>query len=507
MRVALFVLCLCNVAWAQINTDEYVASSEYDLFKQRKDWFPKQHVPTSSPLCCQWTTPLVIDTTGSPAQYSPAIAVDDSGNIAVTWSETPYGGGASRIVVVRSTNKGQTWIRSVPYGYAYARGVRDIAFDHAGNLWLLWTSSSGEFQPYFLNLSRSTDNGQTFTTLFTSREYAGGFFESKLAIDRSNNIFILWDDQQFKLTRFTAGNPSLRLDANIPNDTLRVESWCSLAVGNEGDVYSAWIGIRRVQPGDLRYYLFCSTSRDTGRTIANKIRVDTTEAAQGFPSCTVDATGIVHIGYGRIVQPTHLSVFAARSLDGGNSFLPPTSIYELGSNTNTVSCADELNGIDLLWSGDGGAYFSRSTNGGQTFSTPQLIVAGRPDIGADPFGNLFGVFETALRIQFARTSVLVSVTEKQTLPSDLELEQNYPNPFNPSTIFTFTLPSSAEVKLAIYDMLGREIEQIIHGRLEAGRHTVLWYPKQISSGVYLYRLEMTEPTRIMSATKKLIYIR
>ena len=507
MKVVLLAICLYNLAPAQINTAEYIASSEYPIFPQRKDQLPRQHVPTSSPLCCQWTTPVIIDTSSPSlqAQIHAVLAVDDSGNLVSAWTDIRRDG-ANQIAVERSTNKGQTWIRSVPYNYAYTRIVRDMAFDRAGNLWLLWTSLAGEFQPYFLNLSKSTDNGQTFTTLFTSREYAGGFFESKLAIDRSNNVFILWDDQQFKSTRFVNGNISQRTDTPIPHDTLRIDFWCSLALDNQDGVYCVWAGART--PGG-RLSVFCSTSRDTGASFIRSVNVDTSQLGQRYPTAAVNDAGIVFAAYMR--SPTSVAragIAVARSLDSGFSFRTAISIVDSGDNGLPVACGDASNGLNLLWSGDGAAYFSRSTDTGQTFSQPQLIVAGRPDMVADHIGNLFAVFETQLRIQFARTNVLVEVKEEKHFPSAIELEQNFPNPFNPNTSFAFSIPSSSQVKLSIFDILGREVEQILNSRYAAGRYQASWAPRDISSGVYFYRLEVRDDReRVSSVTRKLIYIR
>ncbi len=47
------------------------------------------------------------------------------------------------------------------------------------------------------------------------------------------------------------------------------------------------------------------------------------------------------------------------------------------------------------------------------------------------------------------------------LPNEFSLSQNYPNPFNPSTIIEFSLPQSSEVSLKIYDMLGKEIVNLL----------------------------------------------
>ena len=78
-------------------------------------------------------------------------------------------------------------------------------------------------------------------------------------------------------------------------------------------------------------------------------------------------------------------------------------------------------------------------------------------------------------------------------PKSFTLRQNYPNPFNPRTQFSYQLPSSGIVHLAIYDLLGREIYTVIDGYQRAGMHNVLWtgidnngIPAR--SGVYFYKL-------------------
>lgn len=70
----------------------------------------------------------------------------------------------------------------------------------------------------------------------------------------------------------------------------------------------------------------------------------------------------------------------------------------------------------------------------------------------------------------------------------IELYQNYPNPFNPSTFIHFIMPETADVKLAVYDMIGREVAVLVDGRVSQGSHTVSWDAGNASSGVYLYRL-------------------
>jgi hypothetical protein len=71
---------------------------------------------------------------------------------------------------------------------------------------------------------------------------------------------------------------------------------------------------------------------------------------------------------------------------------------------------------------------------------------------------------------------------------DFTLYQNFPNPFNPVTTIEFNLPHEAEVKISIYDILGREVEALYNGRAEAGSHKIKWNAGSCSSGIYFCRI-------------------
>jgi hypothetical protein len=75
------------------------------------------------------------------------------------------------------------------------------------------------------------------------------------------------------------------------------------------------------------------------------------------------------------------------------------------------------------------------------------------------------------------------------VPSEIALEAAYPNPFNPTTTIGFALPEASEVRLVVYDVLGREVARLVDGRVEAGRHRMRFEAGSLPSGTYLYRLE------------------
>ena len=87
------------------------------------------------------------------------------------------------------------------------------------------------------------------------------------------------------------------------------------------------------------------------------------------------------------------------------------------------------------------------------------------------------------------------------IPGSFNLLPNYPNPFNPVTTFHYTLPQRSRVTLIIYDMLGKEITQLVSTTQDAGFKSVQWDAKDsmdrpVSAGVYLYHIKAGEFVQI-----------
>ncbi len=77
------------------------------------------------------------------------------------------------------------------------------------------------------------------------------------------------------------------------------------------------------------------------------------------------------------------------------------------------------------------------------------------------------------------------------IPSEFKLFNNYPNPFNAQTKIKFQVPKDGVIKLRIYDMSGKEIEELINNNLRAGVYEVNWNSGVLASGVYFYSIETT----------------
>ena len=94
-------------------------------------------------------------------------------------------------------------------------------------------------------------------------------------------------------------------------------------------------------------------------------------------------------------------------------------------------------------------------------------------------------------------------TNTNLIPNNISLRQNYPNPFNPSTVIEFGLPEASNVKLVVYDMLGREVTTLVNENLPAGTHLSNFDASNLSAGTYFYTLSVGNK----SETNKMILLK
>lgn len=89
------------------------------------------------------------------------------------------------------------------------------------------------------------------------------------------------------------------------------------------------------------------------------------------------------------------------------------------------------------------------------------------------------------------------------LPTEFRLEQNYPNPFNPSTTIQFAVPQASDVKVQVFDIIGRRVATLVDQAYEAGVYTVTFDASDLASGVYVYRIQAGD----FAETRKLMLLK
>ncbi len=94
------------------------------------------------------------------------------------------------------------------------------------------------------------------------------------------------------------------------------------------------------------------------------------------------------------------------------------------------------------------------------------------------------------------------------MPREFSLDQNYPNPFNPSTSIKFTVPVSGNVKVAVYNAMGKLVKELVNADFEAGSHSINWNGDdnsgvKVASGIYFYKMDAGNRT----FTKKMVLMK
>jgi hypothetical protein len=129
-----------------------------------------------------------------------------------------------------------------------------------------------------------------------------------------------------------------------------------------------------------------------------------------------------------------------------------------------------------------------------------------PAILNSQIGTLSAAITQSSRLALLRISG--NTESAPLLPEATELLASYPNPFNSSTVIPYTIANESQVKIVIYDLLGREVSVLMNEFQTPGRYTIIWRGKnqfgsQSASGIYFVRFE----AGVIKRTKKLSLVR
>jgi len=127
------------------------------------------------------------------------------------------------------------------------------------------------------------------------------------------------------------------------------------------------------------------------------------------------------------------------------------------------------------------------------------------------FADRYGTVQLSYRLldetgnSISQGSVLETI---ENVPDQFALHENYPNPFNPITTINYDLPQQTHVKLVIYDMLGREVKELINQEMSAGYRSISWntknnYGERVSGGIYFYQIQ----TKDFVKTRKMVLLK
>jgi hypothetical protein len=250
-----------------------------------------------------------------------------------------------------------------------------------------------------------------------------------------------------------------------------------------------WSGVDPKHTG----YLFIPVSGSNGP--ANWTGIN----AKGSYGAVVDHTwmntdGASDYVLGSVLQHPSTAVGGAGTYDFGISVQP------LGNGTSEVR-------VKLIKSDGSYAWAAKVIDLHSPLVTEQFngILLGLNTNAATTAMNIMEVqVDMGAPIELPDWVVAVNMPEQTTaLPTVYALGQNYPNPFNPTTTIELSLPKRSEVKLVVYDALGKVVAELAEGTFNAGIHKINFNAINLSSGIYFYKLTAGEYT----STKKLMLLK
>ncbi len=111
-------------------------------------------------------------------------------------------------------------------------------------------------------------------------------------------------------------------------------------------------------------------------------------------------------------------------------------------------------------------------------------------------------------VESGLVEVLTDIENIEEIPTEYQLNQNYPNPFNPTTIIRFGLPENATVSLAIYNILGQQVSNLLSNKsMNAGYYNYKFDALSLPSGIYVYKLNAKNNKSSYNFTKKMLLIK
>ena len=171
----------------------------------------------------------------------------------------------------------------------------------------------------------------------------------------------------------------------------------------------------------------------------------------------------------------------------------------------------ELTGRYIYSDACSGKLWKFKYEGGVVTEDELLLTAptGVYSFGTDQNNELYVCGGNSQIYRFNKSD-LVGVSSTETgMPSEYKLDQNYPNPFNPETKISYTVPVLSNVKLTIYDALGKEINTLVNTNQLPGNYQISWngkdaYGNNLASGAYFYNLSAGNS---FSETKRMILVK
>jgi hypothetical protein len=444
--------------------------------------------------------------------FNNARGVSASGNyVHAVWFDERNGLSNREIYYKRSTDGGSTWETDIRMTNSTGASEVPCIAANGSFVFVAWKDSrTGNEEIYF---KRSTDNGNTWSA-DTNLSNTPLFSVAPSITTAGKDIFISWYDvvgsnYDVFFKRSTTGGMTWEDNVRLTTDpSFQLVSSIS---ASDTLVHTIWEDSRS---GNKIYY---RGSTDRGVTWGSEIILSPGTSSAVQPCITSSGLNVHAVWQdSRLGDP---QIYYVKSTDAGFTWGPEIRLTSTSGDSWYPSLWANDQKLHLIWSEITNniieIHYKYSTNGGPDWSvdiplTNHFYGGGqRASIGGSGPGvhviwldTRDSVYEE-LYYKGNPTGTTAINTISSEIPEGYNLSQNYPNPFNPMTKIKFDIPKAFNTKLAVYDILGKEVAVLVNDNLKPGSYEVDFSAADLPSGTYFYRL-ITEG---FSETKKMTLIK
>jgi hypothetical protein len=188
------------------------------------------------------------------------------------------------------------------------------------------------------------------------------------------------------------------------------------------------------------------------------------------------------------------------STNNANAYVLGTDLQNPAGAVATAGTYAFKMGVQLLE--DGAMEIAASITNGDDYEWEAHAIDSSASLPTTMFnGAYFGLNNsttTEMRLEYVEITQVEDLSDvvsieveklRSGMPTSYSLDQNYPNPFNPATKIKFGLPEQSDVKLVVYDVLGRVVAEVANKKMSAGYHEFTFNAGRFATGIYFYRIE------------------
>lgn len=295
---------------------------------------------------------------------------------------------------------------------------------------------------------------------------------------------------------FRAATPFIELPAYLPHAI-------SVAPPTSESVDDALVTIPASLDEDMNYQAVANGVLDPTAFAVNPDGVSTGFQLLVLPSARTSANVSGEVDFRVLHGATDAPTVDIRLTNGGAVLVPGAAYTDFSGYINVPAGSYTVD-VTLPGNPDAVVVTYDIDVTGLAGGSALLIASGFLSPADNQNGEAFGVLVVLADGTSFLAPVSTSIDEgTSSLPTQFELKGNYPNPFNPTTNIAYSVPTNSEVRLAVYDMLGRQVATLVNGVQAPGNYSVNFDATNLSSGMYLYRLQAGN----FSQTQKMMLVK